>query len=327
MTRTLGFGAQFGGTWFCHAVRVVRLPRHGGSLPIAIAVSCSADRQAKARIDADGVWLEELETDAARFLPDVVEDQLVDEVVRIDLDGRWTRCAPLSRLPVTTRVSLTGPVVVARDIAHAEIAARLDRGEPMPDYPRDHAVYDAGPAKTPEGMPSGSFGPTTGGRMDGHVERFQAAGGRTVVAVSPVDGSQHEGVHLPTGARAPAPAASTAAPACPQRPATSPRTAPSASSSARAPARALTCQRCRRRRACSRSRCSTTCRRCPPPREHRPGARAGTQAATRTGRRRRRSPWRPRSDVPCCRAVDPCGPRHRRAGPDPGTGRPAARAR
>jgi fumarate hydratase class I len=182
MTRTLGFGAQFGGKWFCHDVRVVRLPRHGGSLPIAIAVSCSADRQARARIDADGVWLEELETDPARFLPDVVEDQLAEDVVRIDLSRPMDEVrAALSRLPVTTRVSLTGPMVVARDIAHAEIAARLDRGEPMPDYLRDHAVYYAGPAKTPEGMPSGSFGPTTGGRMDGYVERFQAAGGSLVM--------------------------------------------------------------------------------------------------------------------------------------------------
>ncbi len=177
MTRTLGFGAQFGGKWFCHDVRVVRLPRHGGSLPIAIAVSCSADRQARARIDADGVWLEELETDPARFLPDVVEEQLGEQVVRVELNQPMHEVrAQLSQLPVTTWVSLTGPMVVARDVAHAEIAARLDRGEPMPDYLRDHAVYYAGPAETPEGMPSGSFGPTTGGRMDGYVERFQAAG-------------------------------------------------------------------------------------------------------------------------------------------------------
>ncbi|MDP9465980.1 MAG: fumarate hydratase [Actinomycetota bacterium] len=182
MTRTLGFGAQFGGKWFCHDVRVVRLPRHGGSLPIAIAVSCSADRQARARIDADGVWLEELETDPARFLPDVVEEQLGEQVVRVDLNRPMHEVrAQLSQLPVTTRLSLTGPMVVARDIAHAEIAARLDRGEPVPDYLRDHAVYYAGPAKTPEGMPSGSFGPTTGGRMDGYVERFQAAGGSLVM--------------------------------------------------------------------------------------------------------------------------------------------------
>ncbi len=182
MTRTLGFGAQFGGKWFCHDVRVVRLPRHGGSLPIAIAVSCSADRQARARIDADGVWLEELETDPARFLPDIVEEQLGDDVVRIDLDRTMDEVrAHLSELPVTTRVSLTGAMVVARDIAHAEIAARLDRGQPMPNYLRDYPVYYAGPAKTPEGMPSGSFGPTTGGRMDGYVERFQAAGGSLVM--------------------------------------------------------------------------------------------------------------------------------------------------
>ena len=182
MTRTLGFGAQFGGKWFCHDVRVVRLPRHGGSLPIALAVSCSADRQARARIDADGVWLEELETDPARFLPDVVDQQLGSDVVRVDLSRRMDEVwAQLSRLPVTTRLSLSGPMVVARDLAHAEIAARLDRGEAMPDYLRDHAVYYAGPAKTPEGLPSGSFGPTTGGRMDGYVERFQAAGGSLVM--------------------------------------------------------------------------------------------------------------------------------------------------
>jgi fumarate hydratase class I len=182
LTRTLGFGAQFGGKWFCHDVRVVRLPRHGGSLPIALAVSCSADRQARARIDADGVWLEELETDPARFLPDVEAEQLSEDVVRLDLNRPMDELREqLSQLPVTTRLSLTGPMVVARDIVHAEIAARLDRDEPMPQYLRDHVVYYAGPAKTPEGMPSGSFGPTSAGRMDAYVERFQAAGGSLVM--------------------------------------------------------------------------------------------------------------------------------------------------
>ncbi len=182
LTQRLGFGAQFGGKWFCHDVRVVRLPRHGGSCPVAIAVSCSADRQARARIDADGVWLEELETDPARFLPEVTEDSLGDDVVRVDLTRPMDEVrAQLSRLPVTTRVSLTGPLVVARDIAHAEFAALLDAGQPLPAYLREHAVYYAGPAKTPDGMPSGSFGPTTGGRMDAYVPRLQAAGGSLVM--------------------------------------------------------------------------------------------------------------------------------------------------
>ncbi|HVM66138.1 MAG TPA: fumarate hydratase [Acidimicrobiales bacterium] len=182
LTQRFGIGAQFGGKYFCHDVRVVRLPRHGASCPIAIAVSCSADRQALARIDRDGVWLEQLETDPARYLPDVAPDALGDDVVRIDLTAPMDEVrATLSRYPVKTRVSLSGPMVVARDIAHAKIAERLDRGEPMPGYLRDHCVYYAGPAKTPEGYASGSFGPTTAGRMDTYVERFQSAGGSLVM--------------------------------------------------------------------------------------------------------------------------------------------------
>jgi fumarate hydratase class I len=180
LTRQFGIGAQFGGRYFCHDVRVVRLPRHGASCPVAIAVSCSADRQALARITPEGVFLEQLETDPARFLPDVALDE--GPVVNIDLNRPMNEIrAELSRYPVKTRLSLTGPLVVARDIAHAKIAERLDAGEPMPDYLRDHAVYYAGPAKTPEGYASGSFGPTTAGRMDSYVEKFQAAGGSLVM--------------------------------------------------------------------------------------------------------------------------------------------------
>ena len=196
LTREFGIGAQFGGKYFCHDVRVVRLPRHGASCPVAIAVSCSADRQALGRIDADGVWLEQLETDPARFLPDTDDDVLEQrarievtgarssepDVIRIDLSQPMADVlAELSRHPVTTRLSLTGPLVVARDIAHATIKDLLDAGEPMPDYLRDHAVYYAGPAKTPPGYASGSFGPTTAGRMDSYVEQFQAAGGSLVM--------------------------------------------------------------------------------------------------------------------------------------------------
>ena len=180
LTRQFGIGAQFGGRYFCHDVRVVRLPRHGASCPVAIAVSCSADRQALGKITADGVYLERLETDPARFLPDVELDE--GDVVAVDLNRPMAEIrAELSRYPVKTRLSLTGPLVVARDIAHAKIAERLDAGEPMPAYLRDHAVYYAGPSKTPEGYASGSFGPTTAGRMDAYVERFQAAGGSLVM--------------------------------------------------------------------------------------------------------------------------------------------------
>ncbi|SFB45721.1 fumarase, class I, homodimeric [Amycolatopsis marina] len=182
MTRQFGIGAQFGGKYFCHDVRVIRLPRHGASCPVGVAVSCSADRQAKAKITAEGVFLEQLERDPARFLPEVTEDELSDEVVRVDLNRPMDEIrAQLSQLPVKTRLALTGPLVVARDIAHAKIAERLDAGEPMPQYLRDHPVYYAGPAKTPEGYASGSFGPTTAGRMDSYVEQFQAAGGSQVM--------------------------------------------------------------------------------------------------------------------------------------------------
>ncbi|MET8088839.1 fumarate hydratase [Micromonospora sp. NPDC005220] len=183
LTRNFGIGAQFGGRYFCHDVRVVRLPRHGASCPVAIAVSCSADRQAVAKITPSGVWLERLETDPARFMPDVTDDSLDAElVVRVDLNRPMDEIrAELSKYPVKTRLSLSGPLVVARDIAHAKIAERLDAGEPMPQYLRDHAVYYAGPAKTPEGYASGSFGPTTAGRMDAYVEKFQAAGGSQVM--------------------------------------------------------------------------------------------------------------------------------------------------
>ncbi len=182
ISRDLGIGAQFGGKYFCHDVRVIRLPRHGGSLPVAMAVSCSADRQAKAKITEQGVFLEQLEPDPARYLPDVAEQQLPDGSAAIDLNRPMDDVrAELSRLPVATRVSLTGPMVVARDIAHAKIAERLDAGEPLPAYLREHPVYYAGPAKTPAGYASGSFGPTTAGRMDSYVERFQAAGGSLVM--------------------------------------------------------------------------------------------------------------------------------------------------
>jgi fumarate hydratase, class I len=182
LTRNFGIGAQFGGRYFCHDVRVVRLPRHGASCPVAIAVSCSADRQALGKITAEGVFLEQLERDPARFLPDVTVSDVDTDVVQVDLDRPMSDIrAELSRYPVKTRLSLTGPLVVARDIAHAKIAERLDAGEPMPQYLRDHAVYYAGPAKTPEGYASGSFGPTTAGRMDSYVGKFQAAGGSHVM--------------------------------------------------------------------------------------------------------------------------------------------------
>lgn len=184
LTRNFGIGAQFGGKYFCHDVRVVRLPRHGASCPVAIAVSCSADRQAKARITAEGVFLEQLERDPAQFLPDTTDEHLAadGDVVHIDLDRPMSEVlAELTKHPVKTRLSLTGSLVVARDIAHAKIKELLDSGQPMPQYLKDHAVYYAGPAKTPEGYASGSFGPTTAGRMDSYVEQFQAAGGSMVM--------------------------------------------------------------------------------------------------------------------------------------------------
>jgi fumarate hydratase, class I len=182
ITRRVGIGAQFGGKYFCHDVRVIRLPRHGASCPVAIAVSCSADRQALAKITRDGVFLERLESDPAQYLPDTDSGELDSDVVPIDLNRPMDQIrAELSRYPIKTRLSLAGPLVVARDIAHAKISQRLARGEPMPAYLRDHAVYYAGPAKTPEGYASGSFGPTTAGRMDSYVEEFQAAGGSLVM--------------------------------------------------------------------------------------------------------------------------------------------------
>jgi fumarate hydratase, class I len=182
LTRTLGIGAQFGGKYFCHDVRVVRLPRHGASLPIAIAVSCSADRQAKAKITKEGIFLEEMERDPARFLPDTHDEHLAEGVVNIDLNQPMEKiCAELSKHPVKTRLSLTGTLVVARDLAHAKIKEAMDAGAPMPSYLKDFAVYYAGPAKTPAGYASGSFGPTTAGRMDSYVEYFQSRGGSFVM--------------------------------------------------------------------------------------------------------------------------------------------------
>ncbi|MEK2475234.1 MULTISPECIES: fumarate hydratase [Streptomyces] len=188
LTQKIGIGAQFGGKYFCHDVRVVRLPRHGASCPVAIAVSCSADRQAVAKITAEGVFLEQLETDPARFLPDTTDEELTKgagadlDAVAIDLNRPMADVlAELTKHPVKTRLSLTGTLVVARDIAHAKIKERLDAGEEMPQYLKDHPVYYAGPAKTPEGYASGSFGPTTAGRMDAYVEQFQAAGGSKIM--------------------------------------------------------------------------------------------------------------------------------------------------
>lgn len=182
LTRTLGIGAQFGGKYFCHDVRVVRLPRHGASLPIAIAVSCSADRQAKGKITKDGVFLEKLEREPAHFLPETTDEHLDGEAVSIDLNAPMKDVlATLSKYPIKTRLSLNGTLIVARDIAHAKLKELLDSGQPLPQYFKDHAVYYAGPAKTPEGYASGSFGPTTAGRMDSYVEQFQAAGGSMIM--------------------------------------------------------------------------------------------------------------------------------------------------
>ena len=182
LAQDTGIGAQFGGKYFCHDVRIIRLPRHGASCPVAFAVSCSADRQALGKITAKGVFIEELETDPARFLPEVTHDDLDGEVVNIDLTRPMSEIREtLSKYPVKTRVMLTGPMVVARDIAHAKIKERLDSGGGMPEYLKDYCVYYAGPAKTPDGMASGSFGPTTAGRMDSYVDEFQAAGGSFVM--------------------------------------------------------------------------------------------------------------------------------------------------
>ena len=182
LTQDIGIGAQFGGKYFCHDVRVVRLPRHGASLPIAIAVSCSADRQVKAKITKDGVFIEKLETEPAHFLPATTNDDLDQDEVKIDLSKPMTEIlAQLSKYPAKTRVSLTGTLVVARDLAHSKIKELIDSGKPMPQYLKDHAVYYAGPAKTPTGYASGSFGPTTAGRMDSYVEEFQALGGSLIM--------------------------------------------------------------------------------------------------------------------------------------------------
>lgn len=181
-TQEFGIGAQFGGKYFCHDIRVIRLPRHGASNPVGIAVSCSADRQARAKITAEGAFIEQLETDPARFLPPEADDELSTEVIAVDLNQPMDQIRnQLTQYPVKTRLSLSGTLVVGRDIAHAKIKERLDAGEPMPQYLRDHAIYYAGPAKTPEGYASGSFGPTTAGRMDSYVEQFQAAGGSMVM--------------------------------------------------------------------------------------------------------------------------------------------------
>ena len=177
-----GIGAQFGGKYFCHDVRVVRLPRHGASCPVAIAVSCAADRQALGKITADGIFLEQLEHDPAQFLPEVTDTILGGEVVAIDLNRPMSEIREtLSKLPIKTRLSLSGPMVVARDIAHAKLKERIDAGEGLPQYLKDHCVYYAGPAKTPEGYASGSFGPTTAGRMDSYVDLFQENGGSFVM--------------------------------------------------------------------------------------------------------------------------------------------------
>ena len=182
IARASGIGAQFGGKYFCHDARVIRLPRHGASCPVALAVSCSADRQALGKITKDGVFLEQLETDPAKFLPETTQDDLAGEVVKIDLTMPMAEIrALLSRYPIRTRLSLTGPMIVARDIAHAKLKERLDRGEGLPQYLKEHCVYYAGPAKTPEGYASGSFGPTTAGRMDSYVDLFKEHGGSMVM--------------------------------------------------------------------------------------------------------------------------------------------------
>ena len=181
LTRNLGIGAQFGGKYFCHDVRVVRLPRHGASVPIGIGVSCSADRQILGKIGAKGVFLEQLETNPAKYLPDIDEATLGGAVVRIDLTRPMAEIRrTLAQHPIKTRLALSGPLIVARDIAHAKLKERLDGGAGLPQYVKDHPIYYAGPAKTPAGFASGSFGPTTAGRMDSYVEQFMAAGGSCV---------------------------------------------------------------------------------------------------------------------------------------------------
>jgi len=182
LTQSLGVGAQFGGKYFCHDVRVIRLPRHGASLPIGLGVSCSADRQALGKITRDGIYIEQLETDPSRYMPDIDETALSSSVVRIDLDRPMADIlAELDRHPVKTRLSLTGTIIVARDLAHSKIRERLENGQGMPDYMKNHPVYYAGPAKTPTGYDSGSFGPTTAGRMDSYVDQFQSFGGSMIM--------------------------------------------------------------------------------------------------------------------------------------------------
>ncbi len=182
MTQNIGIGAQFGGKYFCHDVRVIRMPRHGASVPIGIGVSCSADRQVKGKITRDGVFLEQLETDPAKYQPDIAETQLDSDVVKIDLNKPMKEIlATLSQHPIRTRLSLTGTIIVARDLAHRKLRERLEAGEDLPQYFKDHIIYYAGPAKTPEGYASGSFGPTTAGRMDGYVDQFMAEGGSMIM--------------------------------------------------------------------------------------------------------------------------------------------------
>ena len=185
LTQMMGIGAQFGGKYFCHDVRVIRLPRHGASCPIGVGVSCSADRQVLGKINEDGIFLEALETNPGRFLPEVTETELeggdAADVVEVDLNRPMEAVlAELSAYPIKTRLSLTGTLVVARDIAHAKLQERIDSGEGLPDYVKDHIIYYAGPAKTPKGMPSGSFGPTTAGRMDSYVDTFMENGGSMI---------------------------------------------------------------------------------------------------------------------------------------------------
>merc|ERR1712216_68656 len=181
LCRYMGIGAQFGGKYFCHDVRVVRLPRHGASCPVGLGVSCSADRQLKAKINSEGVWIEQLETEPSKYLPDVSDTQLSDTVVKIDINQPMNEILnTLTKYPIKTRLSLSGTLVVARDIAHAKLKERLDEGKGLPDYVKNHLIYYAGPAKTPDGMPSGSFGPTTAGRMDSYVDLFQKNGGSMI---------------------------------------------------------------------------------------------------------------------------------------------------
>tara|TARA_Y100001960_G_scaffold220449_1_gene230586 strand:- start:1092 stop:1898 length:807 start_codon:yes stop_codon:yes gene_type:complete len=182
LTQEMGIGAQFGGKYFCHDVRVVRLPRHGASLPIGIGVSCSADRQILGKINREGIFLEKLETNPAKYLPEIDESSLGGEVIQIDLNQPMDKIRQtLSEHPIKTRLSINGPLIVARDLAHLKISERLAAGERMPDYMKNHPIYYAGPAKTPSGFTSGSFGPTTAGRMDSYVADFQAKGGSHIM--------------------------------------------------------------------------------------------------------------------------------------------------